>query len=302
MQHALPAKNLRCGRHVLDMAVPQVMGILNVTPDSFSDGGRFQSIDAALRQAEQMLCDGASILDIGGESTRPNATPVGLQEELDRVLPVVEAIARRLDVVISVDTSTPQLFEQAAGLGATIWNDVRALTRPNALATAARLGLPVVLMHNRGEPDRMNDLAQYQDVVAEVLQELTERVDAALAAGVRRDNIVLDVGFGFAKTATQNLVLLKHLSQLIPLGYPLMLGISRKRVLGQVLADADGQPRPVHERVDAGVAAGLVGVQQGVSIIRTHDVRPTVDALRLWQAMAFSDVSVDRLDNGAYRA
>lgn len=286
MQHALPAKNLRCGRHVLDMAVPQVMGILNVTPDSFSDGGRFQSLDAALRQAEQMLCDGASILDIGGESTRPNATPVGLQEELDRVLPVVEAIAQRLDVVISVDTSTPQLFEQAAGLGATIWNDVRALTRPNALATAARLGLPVVLMHNRGEPDQMNDLACYQDVVPEVIAELTERTDAALLAGVRRDNIVLDVGFGFAKTAAQNLTLLKHLSDLTALGYPILAGISRKRVLGQVLADTQGQPRPVHERVDAGVAAALYAAQQGASMIRTHDVRPTVDALRLWHAIS----------------
>lgn len=287
MQHALPAKNLRCGRHVLDMAVPQVMGILNVTPDSFSDGGRFQSLDAALRQAEQMLCEGASILDIGGESTRPNATPVGLQEELDRVLPVVEAIAQRLDVVISVDTSTPQLFEQAAGLGATIWNDVRALTRPNALATAARLGLPVVLMHNRGEPDQMNDLACYQDVVPEVIAELTEWIDAALLAGVRRDNIVLDVGFGFAKTAAQNLTLLKHLSDLTALGYPILAGISRKRVLGQVLADAQGQPRPVHERVDAGVAAALYAAQQGASMIRTHDVRPTVDALRLWHAVCF---------------
>jgi len=287
MQRALPPKNLHCGRHRLDLAVPQVMGILNVTPDSFSDGGRFLQVDAALRQAEQMLRDGASILDIGGESTRPNATPVGLQEELDRVLPVVEAIAQRLDVVISVDTSTPQVFEQAAILGATIWNDVRALTRPDALATAARLGLPVVLMHNRGEPDQMNDLACYQDVVAEVLQELAERVDAALAAGVRRDNIVLDVGFGFAKTAAQNLTLLKHLSDFTVLGYPILAGISRKRVLGQVLADAQGQPRPVHERVDAGVAAALYAAQQGASIIRTHDVRPTVDALRLWHAVCF---------------
>jgi dihydropteroate synthase len=282
---------LRCGERWLDLTTPQVMAILNVTPDSFSDGGRFTQLDAALRQAEQMLRDGASILDIGGESTRPNATPVGAQEELDRVLPVVEAIAQRLDVVISIDTSTPQLFEQAAGLGATIWNDVRALTRPEALATAARLGLPVVLMHNRGEPDQMNDLAHYQDVVAEVIAELSQRVDAALAAGVLRDNIVLDVGFGFAKTAEQNLILLKHLAGLTALGYPILAGISRKRVLGQVLADARGQPRPVHERVDAGVAAALYSVQQGARIIRTHDVRPTVDALRLWQAVQHSDAT-----------
>jgi len=288
----LPHTTLHCGRHCLDLSTPQVMGILNVTPDSFSDGGRFVQMDSALRQAEQMLRDGASVLDIGGESTRPNATPVTLQQELDRVLPVVETIAQRFDVVISIDTSTPQLFEQAAGLGATIWNDVRALTRPEALATAARLGLPVVLMHNRGEPDQMNALAHYQDVVAEVMAELSQRVDAALAAGVLRDNIVLDVGFGFAKTAEQNLILLKHLAGLTALGYPILAGISRKRVLGQVLADAQGQPRPVHERVDAGVAAALYSVQQGARIIRTHDVRPTVDALRLWQAVQRSDQAV----------
>ena len=292
--YPLRKKTLFCGDRVLDLAVPQVMGILNVTPDSFSDGGRFIQRDAALHQAEQMLQAGASILDIGGESTRPDAMPVSLQQELDRVLPVVEAIAQRLDVVISVDTSTPQVFEQAASLGATLWNDVRALSRPQALQTAARLGLPVVLMHNRGEPHQMNSLAQYQDLVAEVLQELLQRVDAALAAGVQRDHIVLDVGFGFAKNTKQNLILLKHLAQLAPLGYPLLVGISRKRVLGQVLADAQGQPREVGQRVDAGIAAALIGVQQGASIIRTHDVRPTVDALRLWQAVNFSDVDLER--------
>ncbi len=292
--YPLRKKTLFCGDRVLDLAVPQVMGILNVTPDSFSDGGRFIQRDAALHQAEQMLQAGASILDIGGESTRPDAMPVSLQQELDRVLPVVEAIAQRLDVVISVDTSTPQVFEQAASLGATLWNDVRALSRPQALQTAARLGLPVVLMHHRGEPHQMNGLAQYQDLVAEVLQELLQRVDAALAAGVQRDHIVLDVGFGFAKNTKQNLILLKHLAQLVPLGYPLLVGISRKRVLGQVLADAQGLPREVGQRVDAGIAAALIGVQQGASIIRTHDVRPTVDALRLWQAVNFSDVDIER--------
>ena len=292
--YPLRKKTLSCGDRVLDLAVPQVMGILNVTPDSFSDGGRFIQRDAALHQAEQMLQAGASILDIGGESTRPDAMPVSLQQELERVLPVVEAIAQRLNVVISVDTSTPQVFEQAASLGATLWNDVRALSRPQALETAARLGLPVVLMHHRGEPNQMNGLAQYQDLVAEVLQELLQRVDAALAAGVQRDHIVLDVGFGFAKNTTQNLILLKHLAQLAPLGYPLLVGISRKRVLGQVLADAQGQPREVGQRVDAGIAAALIGVQQGASIIRTHDVRPTVDALRLWQAVNFSDVDIER--------
>ncbi len=291
--YPLLKKTLQCGTRQLDLSVPQVMGILNVTPDSFSDGGQFNHVDAALRHTEQMLRDGARIVDIGGESTRPHASPVSLQQELDRVLPVVEAIAQRLDVVISIDSSTPQLFEQAASLGATLWNDVRALARPQALETAVRLGLPVVLMHNRGEPDQMNDRAQYQDVVAEVLKELMARVDAALAAGVQRDNIVLDVGFGFAKNTRQNLILLKHLSQLMPLGYPVLLGISRKRVLAEVLADSLGQPRPVEQRVEAGLAAALFGVQQGVSIVRTHDVRPTVDALKLWQAIFFSDVVAD---------
>lgn len=284
----LPSTTLICGRHSLDLSITQVMGILNVTPDSFSDGGRFQSLDAALRQAEQMLSDGAAILDIGGESTRPNATPVSLQQELDRVIPVVEAIAQRFDVVISIDTSTPQVFEQAVQYGAAIWNDVRALRRPAALETAARLGLPVVLMHNRGEPDQMNDLACYQDVVQEVMAELTERIDAALQAGVRRENILLDAGFGFAKTTEQNLRLLKHLSELTNLGYPILAGISRKRVLGQVLADQAGQPRPVDGRVDAGLAAALYAMQQGARMIRTHDVRPTVDALRLWYAVSCS--------------
>ncbi|MEC7118756.1 MAG: dihydropteroate synthase [Pseudomonadota bacterium] len=288
--YPLPKKTLHCGARTLDLAVPQVMGILNVTPDSFSDGGQFVQRDAALRQAEQMLKDGASIIDVGGESTRPNALPVGEQIELDRVVPIVEAIAERLDVVISVDTSTPCVFEQAAAVGAVIWNDVRALGRPQARETAARLGLPVVLMHNRGEPSEMNDLAVYESVVGEVLQELTEQIDLALAAGVLRENIVLDVGFGFAKNTQQNLILLKHLGQLIPLNYPLLVGISRKRVLGEVLADAAGMSRAVAQRVDAGLAAALIGVQHGASLIRTHDVRPTVDVLKLWQAMIFSDV------------
>ena len=279
--HALPQQILHCGPYCLDLSVPQVMGILNITPDSFSDGGKLATLDQVLYLAEQMLKDGASILDVGGESTRPNASVVSEQTEAERVLPVIEAIAQRFEVVISVDTSSPQVFEAAAGFGATVWNDVRALTRAGALETAARLDLPVVLMHMRGEPQDMNDYAQYQQpVVQEVMQELALRRDAALAAGIAAHNIVLDMGFGFAKNAAQNLQLLADLSPLHALGHPLLAGISRKRVLGEVLGGA-----PVDQRLYAGLSAALIAVQQGTSIIRTHDVKPTVDTLKLWSAL-----------------
>jgi len=275
--HTLPQQTLVCGRHTLDLAQPHVMGILNVTPDSFSDGGRFNHLDAALRQAESMLQDGASILDIGGESTRPNAQAVSVQEELDRVIPLVEALNSRFDAVLSIDTSTPEVFTAAAHAGATIWNDVRALTRPNALEVAAKLDLPVVLMHMRGEPATMNDLAVYDDVIREVKNELQQRVDAALMVGIRRENIILDMGFGFAKNTPQSLTLLNELWQLNDLGFPLLMGISRKRVLGEILGGA-----AVDKRLYAGLSAALLGVQQGVSIIRTHDVRATVEMLAVY--------------------
>lgn len=279
--HALPPQGLVCGRHTLDLAQPHVMGILNVTPDSFSDGGQFNHLDAALRQAESMLKDGASILDIGGESTRPNAQAVSLQEELDRVIPLVEALNSRFNTVISIDTSTPEVFTMAAQAGATIWNDVRALTRPNALEVAAKLDLPVVLMHMRGEPATMNDLAVYDDVIREVKSELGLRLNAALAAGIRRENIILDMGFGFAKNTAQSLTLLNELWQLNDLGFPLLMGISRKRVLGEILGGA-----AVSERLYAGLSAALLGVQQGVSIIRTHDVRATVEMLAVFNQLS----------------
>jgi dihydropteroate synthase len=272
--HPLPKQTLVCGHQSLDLSQPQVMGILNVTPDSFSDGGRFIHLDAALRQAESMLNAGASILDVGGESTRPNATAVSLAEELDRVIPLIEALNHRFDTILSVDTSTPEVFALAAQAGAAIWNDVRALTRPNALAVAAQLDLPVILMHMRGEPATMNDLTVYQDVIHEIKSELTVRLDAALAAGIRRENIILDMGFGFAKNTAQSLKLLDELWQLNDLGFPLLMGISRKRVLGEILGGA-----AVDERLYAGLAAAMLGVQQGVSIIRTHDVRATVEML-----------------------
>lgn len=278
--HPLPKQTLVCGNKTLDLSHPQVMGILNVTPDSFSDGGRFTDLNAALKQAESMLADGASILDIGGESTRPDAKPVSLQEELDRVIPLVEALSQRFDTILSIDTSTPEVFKAAAQAGAHIWNDVRALTRPNALSVAAELDLPVVLMHMRGEPATMNDLAIYDDVTREVRQELKARLDAALAVGIRRENIMLDMGFGFAKNTAQSLKLLDELWQLHELGFPLLMGISRKRVLGEILGGA-----AVHDRINAGLAAALLGVQQGVSIVRTHDVRATVEMLALFNQL-----------------
>ncbi|HEY4713252.1 MAG TPA: dihydropteroate synthase [Aquirhabdus sp.] len=279
--HPLPNQFLACGHKTLDLSRPQVMGILNVTPDSFSDGGRFTDLNAALTQAESMLADGASILDIGGESTRPDAKPVSLQQELDRVIPLVEALTQRFDTILSIDTSTPEVFKAAAQAGAHIWNDVRALTRPNALDVAAQLDLPVVLMHMRGEPATMNALAVYDDVTREVQLELKIRLDAALAAGIRRENIILDMGFGFAKNTAQSVQLLDELWQLHALGFPLLMGISRKRVLGEVLGGA-----AVHERSNAGLAAALMGVQQGVSIVRTHDVRATVEMLTLFNQLS----------------
>lgn len=278
--YPLPQQTLVCGNKTLDLSRPQVMGILNVTPDSFSDGGRFTDLNAALKQAESMLADGASILDIGGESTRPDAKPVSLQEELDRVIPLVEALTQRFGTILSIDTSTPEVFRAAAHAGAHIWNDVRALTRPNALNVAAEIDLPVVLMHMRGEPATMNDLAIYDDVTREVQSELKVRLDAALAAGVRRENIILDMGFGFAKNTAQSLQLMDELWQLHELGFPLLMGISRKRFLGEILGGV-----AVHERINAGLAAALLAVQQGISIVRTHDVRATVEILTLFNLL-----------------
>ncbi len=278
--HALPKRVLQCGKHRLDLSHPQVMGILNVTPDSFSDGGQYRGHEQAFSHAERMLAEGASIIDVGGESTRPHATPVSLQEELDRVIPLVETLVQRLDPVISIDTSSPEVFSAAAAAGATIWNDVRALSRPGALEMAAMLSLPVVLMHMRGEPATMNDLAHYHDVTLEVHTELSFRIEEAFAAGVRMENIIIDMGFGFAKDTPQSLTLLDEIWKLHTLECPLMLGISRKRVLGEVLGGA-----AVDERLYAGLAAALLGVQQGVSIIRTHDVRATVEMLALLRQM-----------------
>jgi len=274
----LPKQTLQCKDVSLDLARPHIMGVLNVTPDSFSDGGKYNHKEQALQYALQMIKDGATIIDIGGESTRPGATPVSVKEELQRVIPVVEALAQH-DVIISVDTSEPEVIRQAVKKGAHIWNDVRALSRPDALAVAAELDIPVVIMHMRGEPTTMNQLANYEDVVEEVLRELTVRVEAAIAAGVRADNIIIDPGFGFAKNASHNLKLLQDFWRLNELGYPVLSALSRKRFIGEALEGAE-----VKDRIIGSVTAHLLSIQQGASIVRVHDVKATSDAIKIWCA------------------
>ncbi len=275
----LSQKILYCGQLQLDLSTPQIMGILNVTPDSFSDGGLYQQKEQAVARARQMIAEGASIIDIGGESTRPNAAVVSIDEELQRVIPVVEALSE-LNVVLSIDTSQPEVIRAAIQAGAHIWNDVRALKRPHALQTAAELNIPIILMHMRGEPNSMNRLAQYQDVTTEVIQELQLRVDLALTHGVSRDNIIIDPGFGFAKNAAQNLRLLQELWKLQALGYPILSALSRKRFIGEILNGAEACDRDV-----ASVTGHLLSIQQGASIVRSHNVRTMADAIKMWQAM-----------------
>lgn len=264
---------------VLDMSRCHVMGILNVTPDSFSDGGRFNRPDAALSRARQMVADGAAFIDVGGESTRPGATEVSVSEELDRVCPVVEAIARELDTVISVDTSAPEVMAECARLGAGMINDVRALQRAGAPEVAAAAGIPVCIMHIQGEPDYMQDNPEYRNVRREVSSFLTERMRVAESAGVSPGNIILDPGFGFGKTLEHNLQLLNSLEQLHILGHPLLVGVSRKSMLGHITG------REVNERLPASLAAATISAMKGASIIRAHDVRETADAVRVVAAM-----------------
>jgi len=259
----------------LDMAACHVMGVLNVTPDSFSDGGCFSRVDSALARARQMVADGAALIDVGGESTRPGATPVPLQEELDRVCPVVEAIARELDVIVSVDTSAPEVMRRTVSLGAGLINDVRALQRPGAVEVVAETEVPVCIMHIQGEPDHMQDNPHYRNVRREVSAFLSERLRVIEAAGVQRERVILDPGFGFGKTARHNFELLNALEQLQQLGHPLLVGMSRKSMLGHVTG------RDVGERLSASIAAATIAALNGASIIRAHDVRETVDAVKV---------------------
>lgn len=260
------------------------MGVINTTPDSFSDGGDLYrggrlDIDLALARAGEMAGEGAAILDIGGESTRPGAAPVGLAEEMDRVLPLVELIAAELDVVVSVDTSSPLLMAEAARAGAGLINDVRALTREGAPEAAAATGLPVCLMHMRGEPGTMQDAPRYDDVVGRVAEFLAERVAACEQSGIGRERIVLDPGFGFGKTVGHNLQLLRDLPRLAALGLPLLIGLSRKSMIGKLIG------RGVDQRLPASLALAVLAVERGAVIVRTHDVAATADALAMWVAL-----------------
>lgn len=275
----LPQRTLQCGKLILDLSQPQVMGILNVTPDSFSDGGKHNEVNQAVAFALEMIADGATVIDIGGESTRPGASPVAVEEEIRRVVPVVEVLAQH-DVVISIDTSEPEVIKAAVQAGAHIWNDVRALTRPHALETAAQLNIPVMIMHMRGEPTTMNALDQYKDVTEDVMAELKQSIDDALKAGVKPENIVIDPGFGFAKNAQQNLQLLNEFHKLNSLGYPILSALSRKRFIGEALGGVDAQQRAV-----GSVMGHMLSIQQGACMVRAHDVKAMVDAIKVWSAM-----------------
>ncbi|MFA0994755.1 MULTISPECIES: dihydropteroate synthase [Pseudomonas syringae group] len=279
MTSALYLTRLPCGNRVLDLAHTHVMGILNATPDSFSDGGRYSQLDAALRHAEAMVLAGATLIDVGGESTRPGARPVSPAQEVERVAPVVEIIARELDVIISVDTSTPEVMLATAGLGAGLINDVRSLQRPGALEAAASTGLPVCLMHMQGEPGTMQNDPHYEDLLAEVSAFLLERMNQCVAAGIDRQQIILDPGFGFAKTLEHNLSLFKRMEALHALGRPLLVGVSRKSMIGAVLG------RPVDQRLSGGLALAALAMTKGAKILRVHDVAETADVVRMIAAV-----------------
>ncbi len=270
---------LRLGARILVLDQPRVMGILNVTPDSFSDGGRFFDRDDALRHAENMLAAGASIIDVGGESTRPGAASVSAQEEADRIIPVIEAIARQLDVAISVDTSKAPVMRAAVAAGAALINDVYALRQEGALEAAAELEVAVCLMHMQGTPTSMQANPHYQNVAGDIMEFLKERIAVCHAAGIQSGRLLVDPGFGFGKTDRQNLELLHNLQQLSVLGPPLLVGLSRKRLLGSLTG------RSAEQRVFAGVAAAVMAVERGARIVRTHDVAQTIDALRVAKAV-----------------
>jgi dihydropteroate synthase len=265
------------------IAVPaRIMGVLNVTPDSFSDGGRFERLDAALTGARNMLDQGAAIIDVGGESTRPGAQPVTVDDELERVIPVIEAIESELSASISIDTSKPEVMEAAVAAGATMINDVMALRADGAIETARDLQMPVCLMHMQGLPRTMQKNPRYDDVVAEVREFLLRRIDACVSAGMDTDKLIIDPGFGFGKTLQHNLTLLANLGVLVETGYPVMTGLSRKSMIAAML------DRPVDGRAAASAALALIAVQKGAAVVRVHDVAETADALNVaaWVAAA----------------
>jgi dihydropteroate synthase len=258
----------------------RVMGILNTTPDSFSDGGRWTTRERALRHALDMAAAGADLIDVGGESTRPGAAGVAAEQELERVVPVIEAIVAEADVTVSVDTSKPQVMEAAVAAGAAMINDVNALRSAGALTAAARLGVPVCLMHMQGRPRDMQRDPHYEDVVGEVADFLRKRAGACLKAGIPAERIFIDPGFGFGKTLAHNIELFKAIPRLSRLGYPLLVGVSRKSMLGAITG------KPVEERLAASVAAAVLASRRGAAVVRVHDVAETVDALKAAEALS----------------
>lgn len=268
-----------CGRYQLDLSVPRVMGIVNVTPDSFSDGGKYESTEKAVEHAMQLVAEGADILDIGGESTRPGATPVRLQDELVRVIPVIERLLKIAGVPLSIDTYKPKVMRAAIAAGADIVNDVRALQEPGALEVVAGSQVGVCLMHMQGMPQTMQLDPQYEDVVSEVNAFLAQRLAAAEAAGIARERVVLDPGFGFGKKTEHNLLLLQQLDKTLAIGRPLLAGLSRKSVLGQITGG------DIRVRLHASLAASVIAVMKGARIVRVHDVKATVDALKVAAAV-----------------
>ena len=274
---------LQCGQRVLSLDTPQIMGVLNVTPDSFSDGGQLLSNegllhDRLLERAEQMVADGVAILDIGGESTRPGAAPVSLQEELDRVMGAVQLIVPRLDVILSIDTSTPEVMREAAQAGAGLLNDVRAFSREGAMAAAVASQLPVSLMHMSDEPERMQEQTEYVDVVTDVKAFLAHRIAACREAGIAKDQMMIDPGFGFGKTVAQNYEMLRRLEEFASFDLPILVGVSRKSMIGAITG------RPASERVVPSAVLAVMAAARGASVIRVHDVAETADALAVWQA------------------
>lgn len=273
---------LHCGKYRFALDRPLIMGVVNVTPDSFSDGGRFLQVQAAVDHARRLVDEGADLLDIGGESTRPGAAPVALDEERRRVLPVIEALAGA-GVPLSIDTQKPALMREAAAAGAALINDVNGFEAPDAFAAVAGSACAVCIMHKQGDPRSMQQAPQYADVVAEVDAYLRRRAAAAEQAGIARERIAIDPGFGFGKTLEHNLALLRGLKSVAAAGYPVLAGLSRKSMIGTLTG------RPVGERMPGSVAAALLAAQRGASILRVHDVAATRDALKVWQAVEGSD-------------
>ncbi|GFD70869.1 dihydropteroate synthase [Alteromonas marina] len=263
------------GNKFIDLSKPQVMGILNVTPDSFSDGGKHANVNQAAEHALQMVDEGATFIDIGGESTRPGAPEVSLQEELDRTIPVIEAVAKNASCVISIDTSKAEVMREAVSVGAGLINDVRALQEPGALEAASEAGVPVCLMHMQGQPRTMQNNPSYDDVVEDVAQFLLERAKACKASGISQEKILFDPGYGFGKSLEHNYALVKHLPKLMDLGYPVLVGMSRKSMIGNLLN------RKVDERLAGSISLATIVAQMGAQIIRVHDVKETADAVNI---------------------